>query len=55
MKIALDAMGGDFAPATNIEGAIDALKEDNNISIILVGDESAIRLSDNGQTCLAGS
>ncbi len=42
MKIALDAMGGDYAPAATVEGAIEALKEDGNISVILVGNETAI-------------
>jgi glycerol-3-phosphate acyltransferase PlsX len=43
MIIALDAMGGDYAPATTVEGAIDALSEDREISVVLVGDEPAIR------------
>jgi glycerol-3-phosphate acyltransferase PlsX len=39
MKIALDAMGGDQAPAVNIIGARDALKLYSDIeSIFLVGD-----------------
>jgi glycerol-3-phosphate acyltransferase PlsX len=42
MKIALDAMGGDYAPATNIDGAIDALDGNKELSIILVGDEAKI-------------
>ena len=42
MIIALDAMGGDFAPATTVEGAIEALGEDMDISVVLVGDEPAI-------------
>lgn len=42
MKIALDAMGGDYAPATNIDGAIDALDENKELSIVLVGDEAKI-------------
>jgi len=43
MKIGLDVMGGDFAPKTTIEGAINALqfipKED---TIVLIGDKSII-------------
>jgi glycerol-3-phosphate acyltransferase PlsX len=39
MKIALDAMGGDYAPAVNIEGAIETVNDFDNIDIILVGDE----------------
>jgi len=43
MRIALDAMGGDFAPAVTIEGAIDTVREDGDINITLVGDEPSIR------------
>lgn len=38
MRIALDAMGGDFAPGPNIEGAIAALKEFEDLELVLVGD-----------------
>jgi len=38
MRIALDAMGGDYAPAPNVEGAITALQADPSIEIALVGD-----------------
>ncbi|MCX5684718.1 MAG: phosphate acyltransferase PlsX [Planctomycetota bacterium] len=43
MRLAIDAMGGDFAPREVVRGAVaarDALPEDE---IILVGDEPAIR------------
>lgn len=43
MKIAVDAMGGDFAPAVVIEGVIQAVKE-FGVNIILVGIEDRIRL-----------
>ena len=42
MRIALDAMGGDYAPAVTIEGAIETVNSHENIDIILVGDESAL-------------
>ncbi|HRZ86732.1 MAG TPA: phosphate acyltransferase PlsX [bacterium] len=43
MKIALDAMGGDFAPAAIVEGAVQFLREDKTgTSLILVGDRSKI-------------
>jgi len=42
MKIALDAMGGDYAPSTNVEGAIEAVKKLEDVSVILVGQESEI-------------
>jgi glycerol-3-phosphate acyltransferase PlsX len=41
MKIAVDAMGGDFAPGVVIDGAILAAKE-GDVEIILVGDSSVI-------------
>jgi glycerol-3-phosphate acyltransferase PlsX len=43
MKIALDAMGGDYAPAVTIEGAIETVDDFEGIDIILVGDENSIR------------
>lgn len=43
MKIALDAMGGDYAPAVTIEGAIETVDNFEDIDIILVGDENSIR------------
>ncbi len=43
MKIALDAMGGDHAPAVTIEGAIEIVNDIEGIDIILVGDESSIK------------
>ncbi|MDP2939968.1 MAG: phosphate acyltransferase PlsX [Candidatus Omnitrophota bacterium] len=42
MKIALDAMGGDFAPATIVAGAIQAVKEFKDIEITLVGKNEEI-------------
>ena len=42
MKIALDAMGGDYAPKAAIEGAIQA-SEEFNIEIFLVGVEELIK------------
>ena len=42
MKIVVDAMGGDSAPAVVIEGVIDAAKEYGE-EILLVGDERQIK------------
>ena len=42
MKIALDAMGGDYAPLETVKGAIEAIDENKNISVILVGKEDHI-------------
>ncbi|MDI6889528.1 MAG: phosphate acyltransferase PlsX [Thermodesulfovibrionales bacterium] len=43
MRIALDAMGGDYAPAVNVEGAIETVNDLEGIDVILVGDESSIK------------
>ena len=43
MKIALDAMGGDYAPKEMIQGAVDALEKDPFLEkIYLVGQRAAI-------------
>jgi phosphate acyltransferase len=42
MKIALDAMGGDHAPASEVEGAALAVRE-YGVEVILVGDEALLR------------
>ena len=42
MKIALDAMGGDLAPASTVAGALQALKKYPDIELILVGDQTRI-------------
>ncbi len=42
-KIIIDAMGGDFAPKQQVMGCVDALKKDENLSLILCGDEEKIK------------
>jgi len=42
MKIAVDAMGGDFAPRTVVEGAVEAAAE-LGVEILLVGPERQVR------------
>ena len=42
MRIAIDAMGGDHAPQSNIDGALAAAAEWNDLEIILVGDQAQI-------------
>ena len=42
MKIVVDAMGGDFAPKVNVDGAIDALREFEDLEIILAGPQALI-------------
>lgn len=41
MKIALDAVGGDYGPAPCIEGALQAVRE-ADVEVILVGDETLL-------------
>ena len=41
--VALDCMGGDNAPEEPVKGAIDALKKDKELRVILVGDEATLR------------
>jgi glycerol-3-phosphate acyltransferase PlsX len=43
ITIALDAMGGDFGPGVVVPSAVFVLKEDPNLSIILVGDKDNIQ------------
>jgi len=43
MRIAIDAMGGDHAPAANVEGALQAAREWDDVELILVGDEAALK------------
>jgi glycerol-3-phosphate acyltransferase PlsX len=42
MRIALDAMGGDFAPQINIDGAIAAVQAHPDLEVVLVGDRAGI-------------
>ena len=42
IKIAVDAMGGDFAPAAVVDGALLAARE-HNVPILLVGREEEVK------------
>ena len=44
MIVAVDAMGGDFAPQANVQGSIEALNRSKNeeLDIILLGDKKRI-------------
>ena len=53
MRVALDAMGGDFAPDATVTGAVLALQElSEDDQLVLVGNRTAIeeRLSDHGES-----
>ena len=44
MRIAIDAMGGDFAPREIVKGAVKAARDLSGIEkIFLVGDEVAVQ------------
>ncbi len=51
MKLALDAMGGDHAPFTTVAGALEAIRETDDLSVILVGDEPTIRNQLDSEDC----
>jgi len=42
MRIALDAMGGDFSADPNIQGAIEAVAKSDKLHVILVGDPAIL-------------
>ena len=43
VKVALDAMGGDNAPGEIVKGAIDAITENKEVKVYLVGKETLVR------------
>ena len=43
VRVALDAMGGDNAPAEIVKGAIEAVNEKEQIQVLLVGKEEEIQ------------
>ncbi len=43
IRIALDAMGGDNAPAAVVDGSIQAVEETSGMEVILVGDKEAVQ------------
>ena len=50
MRIAVDAMGGDYAPGQIVLGAIEAVHKYEECEIVLVGDQDKIQaeLDKNG-------
>ncbi len=42
VNVAVDAMGGDHAPAEIVKGAVQAINESNKLKVYLVGKEDAI-------------
>ncbi len=43
VRVVLDAMGGDFAPAEPVKAAVEAVKDRDDITVILVGIEDVIK------------
>jgi phosphate acyltransferase len=43
VRLAVDAMGGDFGPSEVVPGALDFARTHPNDSVILVGDEAVVR------------
>ena len=56
-KIAVDAMGGDNAPQALVEGVNQAIRDFDDIEIVLYGDEAKIKdyLTATEYRCLVGS
>lgn len=50
VNVALDAMGGDYAPGEIIKGALLAIRECKNVKIHLTGDQEIIEKELSGQT-----
>src|SRR5436190_1212886 len=42
MRIALDAMGGDHAPGPIVAGAVQAVAENTDVAVVLVGDRAQV-------------
>lgn len=42
IRIALDAMGGDFAPVEQVKGAVEAVNAADDICVVLFGDETVL-------------
>ncbi len=43
VNVAVDAMGGDNAPAEIVKGAVEAVKQDKRVKVYLVGQEQIIK------------
>ena len=52
-KIAVDAMGGDNAPQAMVEGVNQAIRDFDDIEIVLYGDEAKIKdYFNRNRTCI---
>ncbi len=44
IKVVLDAMGGDYAPAEVVKGGIEALAKSDSLYLYMLGDETAVKV-----------
>lgn len=42
-RVALDAMGGDYAPSEMVKGAVEAINREQNVKVFLVGKEELVQ------------
>ena len=42
IKVAVDAMGGDYAPLEAVKGAVAAVQEKENVEVLLVGQKEVL-------------
>ena len=42
IKLAIDAMGGDYAPEITVKGAMEAIEEYSDLELLLYGDKEKI-------------
>lgn len=43
VRVAVDAMGGDYAPLEIVKGAVEAVNQKDNVKVFLVGQEEAVK------------
>ena len=43
IRVAVDAMGGDYAPGEIVKGAVQAAEQRKDIQIVLIGQEEVVR------------
>ena len=42
IKVAVDAMGGDYAPKEAVKGSVAAVSEKENVQVLLVGKQEVL-------------
>ena len=47
LRVVLDAMGGDNAPASTVEGAVLAVRQNPDVTVILCGQTEPVRAEMN--------